>query len=104
MNTVTNQRDGALDFLKIVATAIIIMHHYTQVMHHYTQDVYVSGKGFFFHGTFYWGRMVELFFIISGYLMYQYEEKIRSGETFLSFYAKRALRLLPNGGVRSNHL
>ena len=88
MDTATIQRDGALDFLKVVATAIIILHHYTQV-------VYVSGKGFFFGGAFYWGRMVELFFIISGYLMYKYEDIIRGGGAFLSFYVKRALRLLP---------
>ncbi len=88
MDIMTNKRDGALDFLKIVATAIIVLHHYTQ-------DVYVSGKGFFNHGVFYWGRMVELFFIISGYLMCKYESKIREGGAFLPFYAKRALRLLP---------
>jgi peptidoglycan/LPS O-acetylase OafA/YrhL len=82
------QRDHSLDFLKIAATLLIIMHHYQEL-------IYASGKGFFYGGHFYWGRMVELFFILSGYMMYRYQDRIRQGYPFKLFYLKRAFRLLP---------
>lgn len=81
-------RDHALDFIKVVATALIIMHHYQQ-------GVYLSGQGFFFGGQVYFGRLVELFFLISGYVMYKYQDLIKQGLSIKYFYLKRALRLLP---------
>ncbi len=82
------KRGYSLDFLKIIATAIIFMHHYEQFF-------YVADKAFFYAKYFYWGRMVELFFIISGFLILGYQEKIQKGLSFKEFYLKRAYRLLP---------
>ena len=84
-----SKRNHAIDFIKIAATIIIVFHHYTQV-------VYASGHGVFHGGTIYFGRCVELFFLISGYLMYRYQTAIHDHEiSFKRFYGKRALRLLP---------
>lgn len=82
------RRNHALDFLKVIATALIIMHHYQQ-------GIYVSGQGLFYGGPVYFGRMVELFFLISGYLMYKYQNQNFNGYSFKLFYLKKALRLLP---------
>ena len=82
------KRDYSLDVLKIFATIFIVLHHYQQL-------VYPSGSGFFYGGHFYWGRMVELFFEISGFLMLRYQKKIQDGLSFKTFYVRRALRLLP---------
>ncbi|WP_028236520.1 acyltransferase family protein [Pseudobutyrivibrio sp. MD2005] len=89
----TKERDHAIDVLKILATAIIIMHHYTQ-------DIYATGTGFFFGGPVNFGRCVELFFIISGYLMYRYQITVQRHEiSFKKFYCIRAFRLLPLVGI-----
>lgn len=52
-----------LDVIKAVAAVFIVFHHYQQIF-----DVRFSGINFF-GGSFYWGRMVELFFVISGFVM-----------------------------------
>lgn len=85
------KRKGYLDFLKFIATVIIIFHHYQQ-----STGAYFSGWINFYNGKFYWGYMVELFFIISGFCIYRYEEYIAEGNvTLKDFYLKRLLRLLP---------
>ncbi|RKJ68102.1 acyltransferase family protein [Roseburia sp. 1XD42-69] len=53
------------------------------------------GGGVFFGGKFYFGYLVELFFLISGYFTFNYIQKIKDGLTFKSFYLHRAFRLLP---------
>lgn len=72
------QREGeryySLDFLKIVATVIIICHHFQQL-----SGAFYPGYINFYNGKFYWGYMVELFFVLSGFFMYPYIEKIRGG-------------------------
>ena len=84
-----SQRDHAIDFLKILGTILVVLHHYTQVC-------YLSGQGVFFGGTIYFGRCVELFFLIAGYVMYRYQLSIQDHEISLKkFCGKRALRLLP---------
>ena len=84
------ERNYALDFLKICATIIIVFHHYQQV----TEVVYINHINFF-GGLFYWGNVVELFFVISGYVSFGYIEKIQNGYTFKHFFLKKACRLLP---------
>ena len=84
------ERDYSLDFLKILATICIIFHHYQQV----------TGASFdhfinFWNGKFYFGYIVELFFVLSGYFMFSYIEKIEGGLSFPQFYLKRFLRLAP---------
>lgn len=84
------KRDVSLDLIKIIATIFIILHHYQQIT-----GVFFEGSVNFFNGRFYFGYLVEMFFIISGMLMYSYIEKIKQGMSFQKFYLKRYLRLLP---------
>ena len=85
------QRIYGLDFLKVMATIAIVLHHYQQVF-----DVWFE-KGINFYGTWFeWGFLVELFFLLSGYFMYRYSARIYGGEIELgSWVYKRAKRLLP---------
>lgn len=90
MQNEAKQRDYSLDFIKIIATIFIIFHHYQQVIG------VCFDKGInFYNGKFYFGYMVELFFVLSGYFMYSYIEKIQKGVTFRRFFLKRFLRLFP---------
>ena len=85
------QRDYSLDFLKIIATILIIFHHYQQV----TGVYFVNGINFY-NGKFYFGYMVEFFFVLSGFFMHSYIDKIKKDEiTFLQFYLRRLGRLFP---------
>ena len=61
-----NQRSGGLDFIKVLATIGIFFHHYQQVF-----NVTFTNHINFFHGLIYWGYLVELFFIISGFVTFQ---------------------------------
>lgn len=79
----------SLDFLKVIATIIIVFHHYQQV-----ENVHFDGVNFC-GGKFYFGYLVELFFLLSGFFMYRYIGKIREGMTFKAFFGRRYLRFLP---------
>jgi hypothetical protein len=78
-----------LDILKIVATILIVFHHYQQILN------VEFNKINFFGGKFYFGHLVELFFLISGFLMFNYIEKIKQGLSFEEFFINRLKRLLP---------
>lgn len=85
------QRNLALDFLKIIATTIIIFHHYQQVT-----GAFFYGKINFYNGKFPWEYIVELFFIISGFLTFKYIKKINDNKINLKeFFLKRLLRFAP---------
>lgn len=85
------QREYSLDFIKICATIIIIFHHYQQVT-----GAYFKNKINFCNGKFYFGYIVELFFILSGFFMLSYINKIKQGNiSFPKFYLKRLSRLFP---------
>lgn len=80
--------------IKVFATLFIVFHHYQQVYE------IMTGGGFrsvilFWGGSFYWGYMVEFFFLISGFCMLGYIKKISAGMSFYEFYSRRASRLLP---------
>lgn len=79
------QREYSLDLLKILATIMIVFHHYQQ-----GEEVVFSHWNFF-NGKFYFGWLVELFFMLSGYFMFRYVEKIQNGLSFKQFYLKRYL-------------
>jgi hypothetical protein len=82
-------RNNSLDFLKIIATILIVFHHYQQALNvEFTQINFFGGK-------FYFGYLVELFFLISGFLMFNYIERIKQGLDFKSFFINRVKRLLP---------
>lgn len=92
-NTVQNQPDRsyALDVIKISATIFILFHHYQQV----GQVIFDRHINFFSETGFSWSLMVELFFIISGFVMHHYCDGRLQATAFPSFMAKRMLRLLP---------
>lgn len=84
------KRIYAFDFLKFVASILIVFHHYQQIV------------GLFFEGgvNFCWGRfnvglLVEFFFLLSGFLLVGYVKPIEDGLSFKQFWGKRYLRLLP---------
>ena len=82
-------RAGSLDFLRIIATVLIVFHHFQQVT-----GARFSGINFF-GGTFNYGLVVEFFFVLSGFLMFQYVTRIKQGLSFKKFILKRVARLLP---------
>lgn len=84
------KRQYALDFLKIAATVFILLHHYQQ----YISGAFSNGINFY-GGVYNFGYLVELFFLLSGYFMFPYIEKIRQGISFKSFFIPRYLRLIP---------
>lgn len=83
------ERNYSLDFLKIIATILIVFHHYQQILN-------IEFKGInFYGGKFYFGYLVEFFFLVSGFLMFNYIEKIKVGLTFKDFFIRRIIRLMP---------
>lgn len=83
-------RNYSLDVLRIVATIFIVFHHYQQ-----TFEVAFPTEINFFYGKFYFGYMVEFFFVLSGFFMATYIPKIQNGQSFTTFIKKRLVRLLP---------
>lgn len=89
--TVSSGRNGALDFLKFAASIILVLHHYQQV-----HNVFIDNGINFYSGHFYWGHLVDLFFLISGFFLLGAVEKITSGQLgFKEYYTHRCVRLLP---------
>ena len=82
-------RNYSLDLLKIIATVLLVFHHWQQV------EKVTFPHVNFFGGRFYFGYIVELFFILSGFFMYRYISRIREGLTFKNFFLKRYLRFFP---------
>lgn len=86
-----NERNRALDAIKVIATVIIVFHHYQQVF-----NVFFENRINYFGGWFYFGFLVELFFCISGFLMARYVPKIAAGELrFPDYFFRRYLRIIP---------
>lgn len=77
-----------LDLLKIVAAVLIVFHHYQQSF-----PVTFDGVNFY-GGSIYFGRLVELFFIISGFLTANTDRA--SDRRYLSSFLKKYCRLLPS--------
>ena len=84
------KREYGLDFLKTVASVLIVFHHYQQ-------DIAADYPVRFYPGPgrFSCGYMVELFFLISGFLIAAYAPRIRGGLRFRDFFLRRWLRLFP---------
>lgn len=85
-----NRRVYAFDLLKFFAIAAIVLHHYQQITH----AVDMPGIDWY-GGSFYWGNLVELFFIISGFFTYSSIRRVREGGTFGGFYLRKYLRFFP---------
>lgn len=86
---IMTKRMPGLDAIKIIATILIVFHHYQQITGAWW------GETFFYSDKFYFGILVELFFIISGFLMYRYIGKIILGLSFKKFYIRRIMRFFP---------
>ncbi len=87
------ERDYALDVLKIIGTILIVLHHYELSFDlHFDRINFGDGK-------FYFGYVVELFFIISGYFTFSSIRKIREGLNFDRFFSGKVLRLLPVAAI-----
>lgn len=83
-------RNYGIDLLKIISTVLILFHHYQQVTGAYFSSIN------FFQGKFYFGYIVELFFVISGYVVYPYIRMIYKDEIDLKlFYWKKFKRFFP---------
>ena len=79
------------DILRVVLTAFVLFHHYQQL----TGTFFYRGINFY-GGKFYFGYIVEFFFLMSGFFMVPYVAKIQEKMSFPTFFGKRLIRLLPS--------
>lgn len=89
MGAAGNQRVYSLDVLKFLAIVIILCHHFQQVL-----GLRFSTGINWYNGTFYWGYLVELFFILSGLFTYRYVARIDADSRLSDFFLKKYLRFL----------
>lgn len=82
------ERIYSLDALKFFAAIFIVFHHFQQDMR-----IRFVGINFFGEGT-YFGYLVELFFIISGYLVAKGCKYMKKA-TFKEFFVKKCVRIYP---------
>ena len=77
------ERIYSLDVLKILGTVIVVFHHYQQ----YMEVKFPNGVNYFF-GQFFFGYVVELFFLLSGFFAWHYVKKSRMAFLFDNFLEK----------------
>lgn len=77
------KRFYTLDFLKFIGALLILQHHYQL-----NTGLVIIG------GNFYWGFIVEFFFLVSGFLAVNSIEKVKQ-QTFRNFLANKFSRLYP---------
>ena len=83
-------KNGAVELLRILAITCILFHHYQQL-----SGVYFPGGINFYNGRFPFQYLVELFFLLSGFLAHRYERQIRDGLSFGTYLKGRIARLFP---------
>ena len=83
------KRSYSLDLIKFISTICILCHHFQQGTG--VRFKYIN----FWGGHFYFGRLVELFFIISGLLITKYMYHVGKNLSFSVFMKKRYFRLIP---------
>lgn len=79
-------RNLGFDILKVLSATIIVLHHYDQA------TGVLSHPVDFFGGKFNFGLVVDLFFVISGFLASKYDDEHVS---FSDFIFKRLIRIIP---------
>lgn len=85
------KQEGSLNLLKLLAASIIVFHHFQQL-----SGASFPGRLNFAGGSFYWGYMVELFFMLSGYFTLHYLEDPSFAEKgYFRFIFGKYLRFLP---------
>lgn len=83
------QRIYTLDAIKLIASIFIIFHHYQ-----YIRGISFSNGINFYGGKIYVGYLVELFFMISGFVC-EIKFEQNSKTTLKTFIGKRAVRIYP---------
>jgi len=91
MNESQKQRHYLLDFLKILATIAVVFHHYQFV----SGVRFENHMNFFGNRVFQWGIVVNLFFMISGFLAFRDKGVCTDKISFASFMGRKLNRLLP---------
>ena len=81
------QRYYNLDLIKVVASILIVFHHYQQL-----SGAVFDGVNFFGGGRFYWGYLVELFFVISGFVMASSNNQEKS---IIRRFVEKCIRIYP---------
>ena len=87
---VQKSKNGAVELLRILAITMILFHHYQQLT-----GVYHTGGINFYNGRFPFQYIVELFFLLSGFLAWKYHNKILEGQSFAGYVKDRIGRLFP---------
>lgn len=84
-----NEYIEGLDLLKIISSILIVLHHYQMFF-----VFWLDGKLNSNDGAFYFGLVVEVFFIISGCLIF-HTNRNRELTDFGSFIIKKYFRFFP---------
>ena len=79
------------DIIRIILTAAVLFHHYQQL----TGTFFYRGINFY-GGKIYFGYIVEIFFLMSGFFMVPYIARIQDKMSFPEFFGKRLIRLIPS--------
>lgn len=83
------ERNVTIDFLRIVAATMIVLHHYQQ-------GIDITFKNIsFYGGIFNFGYFVELFFLISGLMIYKSISTSSATLTVGEFMLGKAKRIIP---------
>lgn len=83
------KRNITLDIVRVAAATLIVLHHYQQGTGMVLQHIN------FYGGKFEVGYVVELFFVISGLLVYKNMEEIKKNKTLKEFFEKKFFRIVP---------
>ena len=83
-------RYGGIDLLRFMMAFFIVFHHYQQLT---GLRLHIIN---FWNGRFYWGRLVECFFLISGMMAGYSLPKLREKDfSVIGYLRRKAMRLLP---------
>ena len=85
---IVKTRFSGIDLVKVIATILILLHHYQQIF-----EFWQEGKLNFFNGNFNFSLMVDVFFIVSGFLMQN--SNARGQLTFGKFFKRKYFRFFP---------
>lgn len=83
-----NNKIYSLQILRAIAAWLVVYHHYMQIFHNFEYNNF-AGEFFTSRGGF----GVDLFFILSGFVMYAVSQ--RPSVTCYSFFISRVMRVLP---------
>ncbi|MBR7000826.1 MAG: acyltransferase [Lachnospiraceae bacterium] len=83
------KKNGAIELLRILGASFIVLYHHQQGTKIDFLPIAFCG------GKFNFARFVELFFLISGYLLYKHVDDIREDSSLIEFGEKRIIRFFP---------